>query len=144
MSKLSTTPFVIDLLETGDQLLIHNNGDRFLIAARELANACGLHQQIVEVNAQVRDLWSRLTKWLGDQIPKVAQARMFPRGGRMFFLVVMNSTSFDGDLESALTDLDLEVANDERFDLLKLDVLAIPNSPEACIDGFMAGSAVHA
>jgi hypothetical protein len=86
----------------------------------------------------MKALMDRLSKWVEDHKDTVRDAYFSVRtGGGLFFMVVANSKKFDPDLEDKLTDLDIEVANKAEYDLLRLSVLAIPDSPPDCVESFL-------
>jgi len=114
-------------------------GDRFLLTVQEAVHACGAWNRMAEFQTQMQLLVNRLDKWVADHKVNVKDAYFTVRGSGLFFLVVAKSASYDDELESAMTELDLEIANADDFGLLNLEVLAIPNSPPECVQAF-AGS----
>jgi hypothetical protein len=60
-------------------------------------------------------------------------------------LVIQRGEHFDQKLEDDLTDLDVEIARDADYDLIKLNVLCLPNCSEDTIRSFLPpnGSLVY-
>lgn len=112
-------------------------GDRFLLTVQEAVHACGAWSRMAEFQIQMQLLMNRLGKWIADHRAKVKDAYFTVRGSGLFFLVVAKSANYDDELESAMTELDLEIANADDFSLLNLEVLAIPNSPPECVQAFV-------
>jgi hypothetical protein len=55
---------------------------------------------------------------------------------------VQKSEAFNQELEEALTDLDVAIAQDEEFNLIRLNILALPMASEESIGSFLvSGSA---
>jgi len=60
----------------------------------------------------------------------------------LLFLVVQRKRESDEELESSLTDLDLEISNDSDFHLVNVSVLALPRSSEETISSFLSSAFV--
>ncbi len=117
------------LVETGDE-------DRFLMTVEAAAHACKVYGKIAEVGKQLRKLLVKLQDWLKDK-GDVREAYLTPRDSGMLFLIVRKTKKFDAAFEDALSDLDLDVANDEAFDLIRLSVLALPATSEDSVKSFL-------
>ncbi len=123
--------------EDGSVFVNAEKGDRFLLTVQEAVIACGAFYKMAEFQTQMRRLMDRLGEWVDERRSKIKETYLTVRGSGLFYLVVTKDNHFDDELESALTNLDIEVANDDDFSLLKVEVLAIPNSPEECIKAFL-------
>ncbi len=93
---------------------------------------------MADFQTQMSRLIERLNRWGDSQQSKVKEAYLTVRGSGLFYLVVSRDSHHDGELEDALTEVDIEVANDEEFNLIKMEVLAIPDSPKDCVESFLS------
>lgn len=62
---------------------------------------------------------------------------MTVRHSAFLLLIVQNHEAFNQDLEDSLTDLDLSIAQDEDYNLIRLNVLALPKASRDSIDSFL-------
>lgn len=112
-------------------------GDVFLMTVQHAVMACGAFGRWADFQTQMRQLMERLGKWMDERREKVREAHLTVRGSGLLFLVVSKSEHYDGELEDSLTEIDIEIANDDDFNLIKMEVLAIPDSPEECTKSFL-------
>lgn len=134
-------PIHIGRTSPDGQVVVHSGDDVFLLTVQEAVNACGAWDRMAEFQIQMKRLMDRLGDWVEIHRPTVRDAYLSVQaGGGLFFLAVMKSKKYDGALEDELTRLDIEVANSPEYGLLRLSVLAIPDSPPDCVDSFLAGS----
>jgi hypothetical protein len=106
------------------------NHDRFMMSINEAARACQRATQTGAYKEQCQELLRRLARWLLGRQDKVETAFVSIQEADLLFVVVQKTATYDEDLEEALTDLDIEVANSSEFDLLRLDVQALPSVSE--------------
>lgn len=97
--------------------------DRLLCAA---ARACRAAHKANEFTAQFQGLVAALHTWLGEHRDNVDAAYLAVRERDLLFLVVQKKAPFDADLSDSLTDVDLSIANDSGFELIDLEVMAVP------------------
>jgi hypothetical protein len=110
--------------------------DRFLTTVEAAAHACKVYGKMAEVGKQLRTLLRKLADWIKNH-DDVREAYLTPRDSGMLFLIVRKSKKFDSAFEDALSDLDVEIANDEAFALIRLSVLALPDTSEESIRSFL-------
>jgi hypothetical protein len=113
------------------------NQDRFLTTVEAVVRACQAYGHIAEVGKQLRKLLRKLDQWLTAHPEDVQEAYLTIRDSGLLFLVVRKTKAFNHVLEEALTDLDIEIANDEVFNLIRLSVLALPATSQDCIKSFL-------
>ncbi len=115
------------------------DGDRLPFdTVAQLALACQQGQHVLEFQKQVCDkLEPRLGEWCAKEAQNIATAYLAFREGRFLFLVVRKAVAYDRDFSDRLTDLDIAVARDSDLDLIKLDVLALPNVSEEVARSFI-------
>jgi hypothetical protein len=103
-----------------------------------VVRACKTYGQITEVGKQVRKLLRKLREWFDNHVDSISEAYLTTRDSGLLFLVVQEDKAFNPSLEDALTDLDLEVANDqENFNLIRLSVLSLPATSEESVRFFL-------
>lgn len=140
MTKTSTlTPRIhIGHTDPDGEVVVHAGDDRFLFTVQEAVNACGMWNKMAEFQGQMKLLTERLEGWVAARKNAVKEAFLTVKaGGGLLFLVVMAGREYDAVLESDLTELDIEVANHPEFNLLRLNVLAIPDSTPECVEAFL-------
>ncbi len=140
MARTTARPHAIHIGHTAPngQVVVHSGDDVFLLTVQEAVNACGAWNKMAEFQLQMKALLDRLSKWIEENKGTVRDAYFSVKtGGGLFFMVVTSSKKFDPDLEDKLTELDIEVANKDEFNLLRLSVLAIPDSPPECVESFL-------
>ncbi|AWM38709.1 hypothetical protein GobsT_31000 [Gemmata obscuriglobus] len=114
---------------------LRDGEEELLWTVDQILTACRAYNQTVslaDVDRPVRELWKVLNAWCVSQSDAIKTAYLQPTGnGRLLFLVVQPATGFDQELTDALTELDMDIANDDRFELVKMDVrLVTPMSQE--------------
>lgn len=78
-----------------------------------------------------------LKHWIATREDSIAEAYLVLKGDHFQFLVVMKGKAHDSALEDALTDLDMAVAQNPDYDLIRLSVLAIPAFGEDVVRSFL-------
>jgi hypothetical protein len=138
-SKTSGRPPAIHLVQTAKgQVVIHAGDDLFLLTVQEAVNACGAWHEMAEFQSQMKELMEYLSKWISARMNSIRDAYFSVKtGGGLLFMVVTKTKKFDAELENELTDLDIQVANAPEYNLLRLSVLAIPDSPPECVESFL-------
>lgn len=112
--------------------------DRFLMTVEAVVRTCKAHNHIAEVARQLRKLLRRLGEWVKVHPGDVQEAYLTVRDSGLLFLIVRKTKPFNETLESDLTELDIEVADDDSFSLIRLSVLALPTTSEECVKSFLA------
>jgi hypothetical protein len=120
------------------QVVVHSGDDKFLLTVQEAVNACGMWNKMAQFQLQMKALMDRLSHWVEERKATVRDAYLTVKtGGGLFFMVVMAHKKYDPALEDELTALDIEVANSPDYDLLRMSVLAIPDTPPECVESFL-------
>lgn len=108
------------------------------------ARACRASGKTDEFATQFRSLVDALRHWLESHREKAGAAYLAVREEDLLFLVVQKNARFDADLSDSLTELDLAIANGPQFDLVDLEVLAVPPlSPDSLKSILSAGTIVY-
>lgn len=113
------------------------NQDRFFISASHAAKACANLENQLQKRDQLRDLTLHLGQWLESRGGKIREAFLVGRQDGFLFLVVQKDSAYDRQLEHDLTSLEMAVADSESFNLLYLDVLALPSVPRESLESFL-------
>jgi hypothetical protein len=87
---------------------------------------------------QLRKLVRRVTEWLDVHPEDVQEAYLTVRDSGLLFLIVRKTKPFNEALEDALTELDLEIANDETLDLIRFSGLVLPATSAESVKSFLA------
>ena len=122
----------------GGSVVIHaKDGDNFCMPIDGVVQACRSQAEMDQFCQQVGALLERLSRWLIDRQPEIQAAYMGLEPDGAIFLVVRKARAFDPAFEDALSLLDLEIAQNDEFNLIKLRVLALPSSSEQTIASFL-------
>ena len=136
-----TRPAVIELHfenKDGQVRVVPSDSDIMVVPVEMAVEACrAFNKQIVFKN-QFDLLNHRLAEWLDLRTDSISAAYLTPRDAGLLFLVVLTGTKRDNELECALTELDLEIANDKDFNLISLTVHAIPLASEDTVQSFLS------
>ena len=134
---------LLDFRRKGEQVFVNpEDNDKFFMSVQVAAAACQMAGKVVAFGDQFRDLLEKLASWIKAHRKPIQQAFVTIRDSGFLFLVVQTTPYLDLDLEAELTTLDLEVAQDESFDLLRLNVLALPASSNQAYESFLETSQI--
>lgn len=122
--------------QDGQVTLEGENEERFTLRFEEVVRACQLHVSVNRFSVQFRLLVKRLSGWLEGQAG-VKSAFLTLRDAQLLFLVVTETDEYDADFEDALSDLDIELANDDDLSDIGFGVLSLPNVPTESLESFM-------
>lgn len=109
--------------------------DQAVAACKAFAN-----QQLF--SAQFNQMLTHLGQWVDKNKSKIEQAFVSPRDAGLLFLVVQQSATYDESFEDLMTELDLEIANDDDYNLINLSVLAIPPCEEETTQSFLDNNSI--
>lgn len=122
----------------GTVTITPSDEDRFNLRVREVIEACLKARVGEQAEQRFRLLLRRLVEWtLGRSDTR--DAFLTTRDGALCFVVVRQESPYDEQFEDALTDLDIELANDEdiRF---PVRVLSLPPVSESAMKSFLSKS----
>lgn len=116
------------------------DNDKFVVSSQEAVAACFAYDKFVGgLKKQVDELMEHLSQWVKDHRQYIKSAFVtFRVGNSMLFLVMQKETLFDPVLSEHLTDLDIEIANNPSFNLIDLDVMAIPPVSRESAEAFLS------
>jgi len=144
MSHVDATtsrPPVIELHfedKEGKVRIVPPDRDLMTIPVAMAIEACRAFNQQIVFKDQFDMLVDYLGRWIDQHREQVADAYLTVRDAGLLFLVVRRATSYDEAFESALTDLDLEIANDDDYGLISLSVLGLPSMDEHSVHTFLS------
>jgi hypothetical protein len=101
-------------------------------------HACRAFKHQILFKSQFDSLLPFLGEWIEQHRENVKQAYLTTRDSGLLFLVVTNDIAFKDSFEDELTSLDIEVANDNDYNLITLNVLAIPPSCDEDTKSFIS------
>lgn len=91
-----------------------------------------------QFDAQFHELLAVLRGWLEVHREKIKSARLAVRDADLLFLVMQKQARFDPELAEALSELDLQVANSPKLNLIDLEVLTVPPVSEGSLQSLLA------
>lgn len=106
------------------------DGDEFILDFDDIVRASRIATSQKDFLQQYSDLLEHTNRWLHSQSEKVDRAYLSLGLGKVDFVVFQKGTRFDREFDESLVELDIEIANRSEFDLIQLDVLALPNCPD--------------
>lgn len=137
----AASPIRLSVHDKDSRVLVHDGDKELLWTVGQVLRACQAYNsdvQLADVDEQVRSLWEVLTQWLYQHSDMVGDAYLQPGPrGRLLFLVVQKNVPFSRDLTDSLTDLDQDVAQDDRFELLQVTVRLVPPAPPEQIQALL-------
>jgi len=113
------------------------DNDLFSVTVAQAIAACKAADSVEDFKHQFGHLLDKLAIWLGQHRSKIDQAYLTVRDAGLLFIPVRKDVSYDAQLEDALTELDLEVAQAEEFDQIRLSVLALPQTNAEGVSSFI-------
>lgn len=113
------------------------NGDVFTLSKQMIARSGRLMSRIEAFEQQLATLKLDLESWAAAHSESVAEAFLVLKGDHFVFLAVLKGKAYDSVLEDALTELDMQVAQNPDYNLINLSVLALPAFAEDAIRSFL-------
>jgi hypothetical protein len=139
-----TTRTIVLLEEgTGQTVVVSpKDRDKFCIEVEEAVRACQILDSSYSAINQIAVLQDRLAAWIQTHRDQIHAAYLTIRPNGLLFVAVQRDVACDRELVSALTDLDLSIACDEKFNLINLEVLSTPHVPKEALDAFLSSGQV--
>lgn len=100
--------------------------DRFTLSVEEAIQACRMFGKFADFQNQYRLLLNHLGQWLHARKDRIDRALLTTRDAGLLLLIITKATTYDSQLESELIALDMEIAQDDKFKLVPLSILALP------------------
>ena len=131
---------LLDEKSSGKVLVINRHEDRFVMTAQEAVEACHAAHESIRFSNQFGGLLDKLASWIDENRASAHRAQIAVRESDLLFLVTQASETFDSDLMEKVAVLDLEVANDDNFSLIRMNALVIPRATEEAATAFVSGA----
>ena len=116
--------------------------DRYVTTVDEMIQSYGMSHLAISLQNELTRRFTELTRhcatWLQNHDSKVKSAHLTMRDAGFLFLVVRNTKPYDREFEEQLTEFDLRIARDEKFEMFNLSVLALPCTSQENIDSFIS------
>ncbi len=117
----------IVLFEDGEDVFVNpQDNDKFVLTAQDAVRACRAWDKGVQFGRQFEELLNHLSRWIEQNRVHISVAKLNVRQNDILFVVTQKVVERDDVLADQLTELDLEIATDQRFDLISLNVLSLP------------------
>jgi hypothetical protein len=144
MSETQAISYVLYEEQGGQVQVVRKNRDQFFLSLGEaVAVFAAFASSRVDFRSQMSDLLDKLSDWVRSREDKIKSACFTVRpDNSSLFVVTQKDVPFDETLSDELTDLDIEIANDEAYSLISLDVLAIPAVSRESANAFLSSGRV--
>lgn len=128
--------------EHDDVQVIRLDGDRFVTTAQQAIDFLSLAGSAVAFQEQLKELLDRIYQWVDARKQKISAAYIVLGSDGITLVAVQRSVSFDFRFEEELTDLDIEVANNEAFRLIPFNTLLIPKVGDTLLKSFLSSGQI--
>jgi hypothetical protein len=102
----------------------------------QLVRAIQILQLTNHADLQLKLLLTRLGQWLNKHSDSIQTAYLTIRDARFAFIIVSKVAECDDDLEDAVSDLDLEIANAPDLEVVKMNAFVLPPASEEALSSF--------
>lgn len=128
-----TVPEIIELHygNSGQVRVVPEDRDIMAMPVEMAIEACRAFKQQVMFHDQFTHLIQFLGDWISTHDGAIQTAYLTTRDHGLLFVVVQKSAAWCEEVETLITDLELTVANDVDFRLIRLSVQAVPTEPAA-------------
>ena len=127
----------------GRVVVVPEDNNIMAISVKEAVEACRAYSAAIDFNFQFTSLLEKLNLWTAKNSDLVCHSFLTTRDTGLLFLVIQNEPAFNRKLEELLTDLDVEIASEDAFSLIRMSVLAIPDKTDAIRDSFSPKHAIR-
>lgn len=124
--------------EGGQVRIVPPDRDVMAMPIEMAIEACRAFRSQIRFKDQFDLLVNRLAAWIGQWRSELAAAYLTIRDFGLLFLVVTRSKEFHSQIEEAVTDLDLEIAQDDDYDLIRLAMHVLPICDPELVQSFLS------
>lgn len=124
--------------EGGHVRIVPPDRDMMAMPIEMAIEACRAFHNQIRFKDQFDLLVSRLANWIGQRRNELAAAYLTLRDSGLLFLVVTRGKEFNTQVEEAITDLDMEIAQDDDYDLVRLGVHVLPLCGPEIVQSFLS------
>lgn len=137
-STSSAMKLVLHYTAEGDVKIVPPDNDIMVVSINAAVEACCAFREQIRFRDQFDNLLSYLAGWVENHKSKMASAYLTTRDSGLLFLIEQKEAAYDDAINEALTELDLAIANDDDFNLIRLNVLALPRTTPEGIQSFLS------
>lgn len=112
--------------------------DRYMQTVAQVLNALHDAQDKNKAIEQFGVLKDRLGSWVQERKDKIEQAFLTFRDSDLLFLIIRREVGYDTEFEDELSDLELEIANNEELDQIEIEALALPRVEPGVAESFLS------
>lgn len=136
---LQSRPLQLHYRRKNKQVVVTpDDQDRYVLTVEEIIRACQVVERAFAFGQQFECLLEILAGWLLNHRKDIADAVITMRDAGLLFLIIRKEKAYDPAFEDALTNLDVEIAQDEALDLIRLSVLSLPKASHDAIESFFS------
>jgi len=122
--------------QNGDILVTPSDENRFCVKVGKAIEILRQHDRESQFGKQFSVLVKRLAEWINDN-GRGSRAFLTAGEGVLRFVVMRNEVRYDEEITDALSDLELEIANDQDLALIKVNTTALPLVSEEALQSFL-------
>ena len=126
-------------MEGGKVVVTPEDGDRFVVQTTKAVAALQALNNRESFEAQLQLLLNTLAEWSMSQ-DGICRVHLTLADNGFLFLVIPKKATYNAALEDSLSELDLTIANCSDFDMIRLDVMALPDAGTDALDSFLNNS----
>ena len=119
-------------------VVIPEDEDRFILTVEAAIRACNVAVEYSAFMPVFRNLLTRLGEWTRQHKKQILDAYLTVRDNELMFVIVKKTREYNRALEDLLTSLDIRIAQDKDFEMIKLSVLGLPKSPTKSVADFLS------
>lgn len=143
-TKSASAPIQLHYKETAHKVVVTpDNEDRFCTTVDSAIKACRAYNETTLFSKQFRDLLNYLANWISKNEDKIYKSFITIRDADLLFLIISKTRKYDRLFEDSLTQLDIDVAQNQDFHLIRLSVLNIPNTTTECTESFLYSNVAY-
>jgi hypothetical protein len=120
----------------GDILVTPSDNDRFVIKVGQAIQILRQQERQSQFEKQFQLLVKRLAQWLSEH-PDTGRPFLTAGEGVLRFVVMRNTVKCDDTITDALSDLEMDIANDGDLGLIKVNTTALPLVSEEGLQSFL-------
>lgn len=121
----------------GQVRVIPPDRDELVMSVETAVKACGAYTNQIRFNDQFEMLLQYLGDWIQQHSNVIRDACLTVRDSGLLFVVVTREPEYNEKFEDELSELDIAIANDNDYNLIVLNVLALPDVSETTLSGFL-------
>ena len=126
--------------ETDRYVVTTREGDRSVCSFEDIAKPCGFVENGKESRSQFAEFFQELNSWLDPRASKLDRVYLSFGESGLNLTVVLKGFECDRRFDDELIDFDIAVAQDPRFERIRLHCLSLPFCSEDSVRSFVRWS----